>query len=209
MLVLLYSNNCTYHYVSTTPTKMVKVEQIMAEKIDDLIKRAKKHGKGAGRIQLGHYRAATVNERWHYGLTLIAAALSAVVGTSIFADLPQKNRIVLSIASILAAVSSALQGGSKFAEKAKEHRDAGADYGSLRRKIDVLCLCLEAGDVTREKALDELEEINNTLTSLAHQSPVLSERAYHAAVKIFDKDHPQYNDSSNVVLVLANPATDT
>jgi len=181
----------------------------MTEKIDDLIKRAKKHGKGAGRIQLGHYRAATVNERWHSGLTLISVTLSGVVGTSIFSQWSQNYPIVLSIASISAAVSSAVQGGSKFAEKAKEHHDAGADYGSLRRKIDVLCLHLEAGDVTREKALEELEEISKTLTSLAHQSPVLSERAYHAAVKIFDKDHPQYNDSSNVVLVLANQATHT
>lgn len=181
----------------------------MLEKIDDLIKRAKKHGKGAGRIQLGHYRAANVNERWHFGLTLISVTLSAVVGTSIFAQLSQNHPIVLGLASILAAASSAVQGSSKLAEKAKEHRDAGADYGSLRRKIDVLCLCLEAGDVTRKQALDELEEISNTLTSLAKQSPVLSERAYHAAVKIFDKDHPQYYDSSNVVQVLANSATDT
>lgn len=185
---------------------MVKLEQIMAEKIDDLIKRSKKYAKGAGRIQSGHYRAATVNERWHYGLTLIAAALSAVVGTSIFADLPQKNRIVLSFTIISTVASSVVQNSSK-AEKAKKHHDAGAEYGGIRRQIDFLCLRIEAGDVPREKALDELEEISKTLTSLAKQSPVLSDRVYNAAVKDFDKDHPQYNDSSNPVLVLANSAS--
>lgn len=171
----------------------------MLEKIDDLIKRAKKYAKGAGRIQLGHYRAGKVNDRWHFGLTLISVTLSAVVGTSIFAQLSQNYPIVLGLASISAAASSAIQGSSKLAEKAKEHRDAGADYGRLRRKIDLLCLGLEAGDVTREKGLAELEEMSNSLSCLAKQSPVLSDRGYNAAVKIFDKDHPQYYDSSNVV----------
>lgn len=168
----------------------------MSEKFDDLIKRAKKYGRSAGRTGLGHYRTATVNEQRHACLTAIGVILSAVVGTSIFAQWSQKYPTVLGIAAMSAAAVSAVQGSSKLAERAKEHRDAGADYGRIRRKVDLLRLRLEANDVTREKGLAELEEIADALSSLAKQSRALSDRQYNAAVKNFDRDHPEYYDIS-------------
>ncbi len=54
--------------------------------MDDLIARANKYAVNAGRTGEGQRRAAESNERLGRWLSWASTALSAVVGTSIFAD---------------------------------------------------------------------------------------------------------------------------
>jgi ADP-ribose pyrophosphatase YjhB (NUDIX family) len=163
--------------------------------MEDLVERTKKYARSAGRTGLGHYKAAKLSEWSDQWLGRTSVALSAVVGTSIFAHWVQRNEVLFGLVAVLAAGLSAVQGASKLAERAEAHRIAGAEYGRLRRQADMLRLRLEAGDITREKGLAELDRIGEELSELAKQSRALSDSIYYSAIKRFDKDHLEYFES--------------
>ncbi len=164
--------------------------------MDDLIARTNKYARSAGRTGLGHYHAAEHNERIERWLGGMSAGLSAVVGTSIFAEWIQSWPLPFGIAAVVAAGMSAVQGTSKLSERAKSHRLAGAKYGRIRRKIDMLRLRIRAQDVSRLEAIAELDGIGDELSDLAQQSRALSDRVYYAAKNSFDQDHPEYQKST-------------
>lgn len=160
--------------------------------MEDLIARANKYARSAGRTGHGQYRAATGSDRLSRRLTWLSAALSAIVGTSIFADWVQTYPIPFGLAAILAAALSAVQRTSKLDERAEVHRIGGAEYGRLRRRADMLRLRLEGGDVTREMGLAELDQIGEDLSELAKRTRALSDNIYKRAADDFDADHPEY-----------------
>jgi hypothetical protein len=125
-------------------------------------------------------------------LSWVSTALSAVAGTSIFAQWAQTNPIPFGLAAIVAAALSTLQRTSKLDERAEAHRVAGAEYGSLRRRADLLRLRIKGGDVTREKGLVELGQIGKDLSELAKKTRMLPDRIYQPAAGMFEKTHPEY-----------------
>ena len=160
--------------------------------MDDLIARTNKYAKGAGQTQEGQRRAAERDERRSQWLSWLSAALSAVVGTSIFAQWVQKNPIPFGLAAIAAASLSAVQRTAKLDERAEAHRVASAEYGGLRRRADMLRLRLEGGDVTREMGLLELEQIGKGLSELAKKVRTLPDSIYKRAKKAFKNSHSEY-----------------
>jgi hypothetical protein len=93
--------------------------------------------------QKSHYDMAELlavrNRCFGIGVTVIAA----FVGTSVFLSLVATSvapwmRIVIGLVSIVAAVSSALQTFLRYAERAEEHRAAGARYGAVRRRLEAI-----------------------------------------------------------------------
>jgi len=89
--------------------------------------------------QLAHADAATsfaARSRW---LGIPAVALSALVGTSVFATLTEPAepwlQILTGMVSVAAAVLAALQTFLRSAEVAAEHRMASRNFGALRRHI--------------------------------------------------------------------------
>lgn len=164
--------------------------------MDDLIARANKYAKGAGQTQEGQRSAAEKHERFSRWLSWVSTALSAVVGTSIFTDWVQTSPISFGLAAIVAAVLSAVQRTSRLDDRAEAHRVAGAEYGGLRRRADMLRLRLEGGDVTREKGLVELEQIGKDLSELAKKTRTLPESIYKPATEAFKKSHPEYFTST-------------
>lgn len=161
--------------------------------MNDLIARAKKYAIGAGRIGQGQYDAAEKENRLSRWLSWTSIALSAVVGTSIFAEWAEGTyRVPLGLAAIIAAASSALQRTSKLDERADAHRVAGAKYGRIRRRADMLRVRLIGGDISREAGLLELDGIGEDLSKLAAEARSLPYDVYRAAVEAFDQTHPEY-----------------
>lgn len=161
--------------------------------MDDLIARANKYAKSAGRIGEGQYRAARENEAFALLLSSTSTILSAVVGTSIFAQWVQTYPLPFGVAAIVAAALSAVQRTSKLDERAEAHRMAGAEYGRLRRRADMLRLQLEGGDVNRAEGVAALKQIGEDLSELAKRTRALPDRIYKPARDLFDKEHPEYS----------------
>ena len=92
------------------------------------------------RTQQAHYEAATHFARLNYWLGVPAIALSAVVGTSVFAALGKETalsiKIAVSVASVTAAILMALQTFLNYPERAEKHRAVAIRYGTLRREIE-------------------------------------------------------------------------
>jgi len=87
--------------------------------MEDLIVRANKYAISAGRTGEGQYRAAERDERFARWLSWVSTALSAVVGTSIFADWVKTYPLPFGLAAIVAAALSAVQRTSKLDERAE------------------------------------------------------------------------------------------
>lgn len=160
--------------------------------MDDLIARANKYAVSAGRTGEGQYRAAERADRFARWLGWVSTALSATVGTSIFADWIKAYPLQFGIAAIVAAALSAVQRTSKLDERAEAHRAAGAEYGRLRRQADMSRLRLEGGDVERKIGFEELEKIGEDLSQLAKKTRSLPDSIYKSAAKTFDAMHQEY-----------------
>lgn len=160
--------------------------------MEDLIERAKKYAKGSGRIGLGHYDAAHRSESRSKQLVWLNVSLSAIVGTSIFSKLVQDWPIITGVIALTAAAVAAIQASSKLANNCERHRVAGARYGRLRRRADMLKLKIEGNDIKREAALTELEMLGEELLKLAEESLSLPDSIYYPAKEKFDRDHPEY-----------------
>ena len=94
-----------------------------------------------------------------------AAALSAIVGTSIFASFltgsivpwVQIGTIVLSLsAAVLSAIQTQTRTG--FLQIADQHRLAAAEYGNLRREIERLRTMPDVDDAEKRQAVDAVQE---------------------------------------------------
>ena len=160
--------------------------------MDDIIEKARKYWRSAGRTGLAHYRAAEIAARRHRRIGIPNVAISAIVATSVFSTLSDnidiRIKIFTGVIALVAAILAALQAFSNFGERAEKHKAAGARYGKVRRDIDVFCLQF-AGGSDREAALSQLQEVGNALGGLAGESPTLSEAVYHAAKDDFDSTH--------------------
>ena len=92
------------------------------------------------RAQQAHYESATHFARLNYWLGVPAIALSAVVGTSVFAALGKETaisiKIAVGVASVTAAILMALQTFLSYSERAEKHRTVATRYGTMRREIE-------------------------------------------------------------------------
>lgn len=161
--------------------------------MNDLIERATKYARGAGRTGLGHYDAAhrtASRAKWLIGTNVV---LSATVGTAVFSQLVNDWPIVTGVVALTAAALGALQANSELADRSARHRVAGARYGALRRRADMLSLKLKGGDIQRDQALAELDVLGTELSKLAEESLSLPDGIYYSAKAKFDRDHLEYH----------------
>jgi hypothetical protein len=139
------------------------------------------------RVQLAHYESARYYARLHLLLGVPAIALSAIVGTAVFATMSQSNvassaassagttaesfmPVFIGSLSILAAVLTGLQTFLKNAEVAEKHRVAGAKFANLKHRLELLA-SLPPTTVAELRA--ELVGIEGTWATLREESPTL------------------------------------
>jgi hypothetical protein len=150
---------------------------------------AEGYAKSALMNRAAHYRAAKIANQRHIFLGVPATLISTAVGTAIFASLNENPdnslKIFAGLISLLGAAISALQTFFKFSELAEKHRLAGANYGDVKRKLDLFLLKYGAiGHPAESEAVAELTQIAETLSRLAQESPDIPDGAYRKATEI-------------------------
>lgn len=131
------------------------------------------------RVQLCHYESARQFQRLHLWLGLPAIALSAIVGTAVFAGLSKEAsveiRILTGLLSVTAAALTGLQTFLKYSELAEKHRLAGARFANLTHRIEMLASFPLA---TEQETLDALTAIEQSWGKLREESPMLPARLW-------------------------------
>lgn len=119
-------------------------------------------------VAVGHYRAALKYSKLHFWIAMPTVALSAVVGTAVFATLQQQSCFWLQLGvgamSVLAAILTALQSTLRYQELAEKHRSAGAKYNALGRELELM-------RTYPEISAEKIEDLRIRIDSLAFESP--------------------------------------
>lgn len=131
--------------------------------------------------QVAHLRCAARFHANHRLLGVPVTALTAVVGTTLFATLEASDKqailIVAGILSALAAVLSALQTFLNYGELASRHAEAGKRFGRLRKRIEELLATAES-----DARLDaEMPAIRTEWDQLQEQSPTVPQSFHDRA----------------------------
>ena len=129
--------------------------------------------------QLAHADAATmftVRSRW---LGIPAVALSALVGTSVFATLTEPAdpwlQILTGMVSVAAAVLAALQTFLRSADVAAEHRTASRSFGALRRHIGQVGA---VGNTSRGDLVKAVENIRQRYDEASAATPNIPSKIF-------------------------------
>jgi hypothetical protein len=175
-----------------------KVEsQTARRKVKDLLDLAASYRLYAMKKCTAYYTAAEYYLRKHTRLGIAATALSALVGTAVFANLTQKGDSLSSwlppsalpwvslcvlVLSAAAPVLIALHTFLRFAERAEKHRAAAAGYDRIRQRLDVFTVRYSnATDDVRPEALEQFEELVAEFGELSATSLSIPDSIYDRA----------------------------
>jgi len=123
--------------------------------------------------QMVHYEYASNLQKRHIWLGASAMILSTIVGTAVFSSWESSTnngwlRVLFGMLSMLAATTAALQTFMNFSDRSVEHKAAGANYGALRRELELLKTVPPEAEKEVYKAL---ENIKAKMDELAGKSP--------------------------------------
>jgi hypothetical protein len=161
-----------------------------SDDIEDIRALANRYRRVVQQSNRGHYVAAERAEACGRVLGISSVAVTAVVGTSIFATIQSspsvKWRIAAGLLVTAAAVLSALQTFLDYAKRAAEYRTAGAAYGRLRREFDSFLL-ETATSKNRATLMEGLSVLRGHIDELGQQSPLIPPRSYRAGLRQLSK----------------------
>lgn len=130
----------------------------------------------AGVNSRAHYMLAERHERRRRLLGVPATSLSALVAAFTFSETGGVSANLIgglaTVVGVLVAIQTFLDPG----EAARQHREAGIAYGSLRRRFDLLLLGGDGPDM-----LDRLAALYPDLDGLAKVSPTIPDSVYRRA----------------------------
>lgn len=135
--------------------------------------------KRISRSHRSHKVAAAFYEGWSRKFGIIATALAAIVGTTVFSTLqemllPLSIKIVLGLLSVTAAVFAALQTYFNLPELARNHSKAATEFGDLRRRVERL----EANPPTSEKLEVALAALDEEWGAISQRAPIITQKLY-------------------------------
>lgn len=128
--------------------------------------------------QLSHHLMAEKLSGRHTllgGVIVVVTVLSGA--TTIAADLGPSGKTALGLFTLFAALLTSLQTFLKFEEAANQHRLAGAEYGKVRRKLEL------AKTLPEDQCDTRLKEAEVDLNKLAQESPTVSQRIFKEALE--------------------------
>jgi hypothetical protein len=143
----------------------------------------------ARRGAYGHYAEAQRCQRFHLAIGIPAVALSAIVGTTVFASLSSATQLdkwvqfAIGTISVVAAVLTALQTLLRLSERADQHRNAASQYSTIRRNIEQRLVFVDT--LNR----DIIDVIRKELDQLAARAPDISEAAWVKVKKTMSEDY--------------------
>lgn len=120
--------------------------------------------------QMAHYEMANSLSYKGRFLGVPVIVITSLIGTSVFASLaseiiPAWSKIVVGFLSLAAVVLSSLQTFFNYSDRAEKHRSSGANFGAVRRKLEIIYAKREHGI-----NLDEVEVLRAELDGLAQDS---------------------------------------
>jgi hypothetical protein len=120
---------------------------------------------------MSHYDMADLLGRRNRWLGVSVIAITSVVGTTAFlsmiaASVSSLTKVLIGLTSVAASVMAALQTFLRYAERAEQHRAAGARYGAVRRKLE----SMYAQERDTRQSVD-LSPIRDELDRLAQEAP--------------------------------------
>lgn len=153
--------------------------------------------------QMAHYEYGSILEKRHLYFGIPAIVLSTIVGTTVFGAWEESAeqgwvRVVLGLLSILAACVTALQTFLNLSDRAIRHKSAGANYGAIRRELELLKTMPPQTDEEMRKSF---EEIKRKMDELAGRSPSIPS-AFKQRIdeRLKSKDHERiYKLNSNTM----------
>ena len=162
---------------------------------DDLLKKAKDYRWYAQKASNSHYDMAERAKIRHKRLGIPVTVLTAIVGTAIFATLSSQThnlriQIATGLLSLTATVLAALQTFLNYSDQSAQHKSAAVKFEAIQHRLDIFILKLAAGDLQRDAALKEFEEIGQTLHDISAQAPTVPDSIYDAAHPIRAKAPP-------------------
>jgi hypothetical protein len=134
--------------------------------------------------QFCHYEAALYFGYLNYAIGIPVVILTCLVGTTVYATLQKSVSVPVQLTvgaiSVLAAVLAGLQTFLRFGERAEKHRTLGAQYGSVRRRVEMI----KALSPERRGAINDfLNDVRETLDALAESAPDVPPRVWGRAAK--------------------------
>ncbi len=90
-----------------------------------------------------HLSMAEVTRRKHRNIGILSAVLSAIVGSSIFASLGQKDTdktliILTGLISLIATILTSVLAFLKLPEIANQYHNSGNEYAAIRKEFEFL-----------------------------------------------------------------------
>lgn len=129
--------------------------------------------------QHSHHEAGKAFRRADYWLKIPILVITTALGTAAFATVTANvsagAKLCFGVFSILAAVLASLQVHLRYAERAERHRNLGARYGAIRRRIEAL-LVVPAD--ARGDPSEVLDQIRGKLDAIADEGEAVSRRVW-------------------------------
>lgn len=129
--------------------------------------------------QHSHHEAGKALKRANYALAIPIIVITTALGTAAFATITTQLaggwKVAFGGLSITAAVLSTLQTHLRYSERAEKHKNLGAQYGNVRRRIESV---LATPHDEREDRRSILDEIRGKLDSLSTEGDVVSRRIF-------------------------------
>ncbi|HYD36232.1 MAG TPA: SLATT domain-containing protein [Allosphingosinicella sp.] len=148
----------------------------------DLARLIEEWSAGIRIIHIAHTRAAADYARWERVLGLGVAIITAITGSTVFANAEGGNQAWLFAAgalTIAAAVVAAAHTFLDFGALAAQHAAAAREYGTLRREFEAELVFDKGAD------LDALaEKVRNRWGEIEAKTPFVSQKRYAQAQKV-------------------------
>lgn len=122
-----------------------------------------------------HYACGNYFSRLHLMLGIPTLVVSTLVGTAVFASLDRQDigqfKIIVGLASILAAILSGLQTFLGFSERAEKHRVTAAGYAAVRRQLEFLDSFPPASPAEWKSSMAEVKKRMDELSKSSPEVP--------------------------------------
>lgn len=134
-------------------------------------------------IHIAHTRAAADYARWEKMLGLSVAVITAVTGSTVFANAGEdgdpKMLLIAGALAIAAAVASAAHTFLGFGALASQHASAARDYGVVRKEFEAALACPKGGDLC-----EILDAIRTRWGEIEAKYPFVSQKRYARAQQV-------------------------
>jgi len=110
-------------------------------------------------------------------MTFAVVALSALAGSGLFATLSTRNagfKAGLAVLSVLAAILAGLDRSLRYAERAEQHRTAGAEWAGIVNLTEEMKASLPDHPPDEQR----VEKLERQMTETTTKSPYIPERVF-------------------------------